>query len=478
MDTIVKEKSGLYIEQMYTGCLAEAAYYIESNGEAVVIDPMRETAPYLEKAAERGARIKYVFETHFHADFVSGHANLAHKTGAQIVYGPTAQTEFDSIIAVDGQEFEVGNVKFRLLHTPGHTLESSSYLLLDEEEKPYAVFTGDTLFIGEVGRPDLAQKGAELTIEDLAGMMYDSLRNKLMTLPDEVIVYPAHGAGSACGKNISDERWSTIGQQKLSNYALQPMSKEEFIPQVSTGILPPPQYFPKNAALNKQSLVDIDELLEQNTRALSVDEMLEKQAQGALVLDIRTKGEFVAGFVPGSLFIGLNGSFASWVGTLIEDLNQPIVIISPEGREREAALRLARVGYHNCVGYLKGGFAAWQASGRETDSIETIDAADFPAHFVLGESSVVDVRKPGEFASEHVEGAISYPLDFINAHLNDLDKNTPHFIHCLSGFRSVIAASILKREGYSQLVNVDGGFQGIAKTDIPRTDYVCPNSLN
>lgn len=477
MDTIVKEKSGLYVEQMYTGCLAEAAYYIESNGEAVVIDPMRETAPYIEKAAARGSRIKYVFETHFHADFVSGHVDLARKTGAQIVYGPTAKTEFDAIIAEDGQVFTVGDVKFQLLHTPGHTMESSCYLLTDEEEKPYAVFTGDTLFIGEVGRPDLAQKGADLTVEDLAGFMYDSLRNKLMTLPDEVIVYPAHGAGSACGKNISDERWSTIGQQKLTNYALQPMTKEEFIPQVSTGIMPPPQYFPKNAALNKQSLDDIDQLLEENTKAIGVDDLLKAQQEGALVLDTRGKLDFVAGFIPGSLFIGLDGSFASWAGTLIEDLNRPIVVVAPAGREREAALRLARVGYHNCVGYLEGGFDAWKATGRDIDTIETINASELPAHFTKGETSVVDVRKPGEYSAEHVDGAKHYALDFINAHLNELDKDTRHFLHCQSGFRSVIAASILKQQGYTDLVNVEGGFKGILETEIPVTDYVCPSTL-
>lgn len=477
MDTIVKEKAGLYVEQIYTGCLAEAAYYVESNGEAVVIDPMRETAPYIEKAQSRGAKIKYVFETHFHADFVSGHVDLARKTGAQIVYGPTAKTEFDTIVAEDGQEFKVGDVSFKLLHTPGHTMESSCYLLFDEESKPYAVFTGDTLFIGEVGRPDLAQKGASLTVEDLAGMMYDSLRNKLMTLPDEVIVYPAHGAGSACGKNISDERWSTIGQQKLSNYALQPMTREEFIPKVSTGIMPPPQYFPKNAALNKQSLEDLDEILEQHEQALSVDEVLAAQQRGALILDTRGKLDFVAGFIPGSLFIGLDGSFASWAGTLIEDLNREIVLVAPEGRESEAALRLARVGYHNCIGYLKGSFAAYQATGKEVDTIETIDASELPAQMKAGETSIVDVRKPGEYTAEHVDGATHYPLDFINAHLNDLDKNTKHYLHCQSGFRSVIAASILKQQGYTNLINVEGGYKGILQTDIPVTDYVCPSTL-
>lgn len=477
MDTIVKEKSGLYIEQLYTDCLAEAAYYIESNGEAVVIDPMRETSPYVEKAAARGAKIKYVFETHFHADFVSGHVDLARKTGAQIVYGPTAKTEFDTIIAVDGQTFTVGNVKFKLLHTPGHTLESSCYVLFDEEESPHAVFTGDTLFIGEVGRPDLAQKGASITIEDLAGMMYDSLRNKLMTLPDDVIVYPAHGAGSACGKNISDERWSTIGQQKLTNYALQPMTKEEFIPQVSIGIMPPPQYFPKNAALNKQSLGDLDEILEQHATGMGVAALLDAQQKGALVLDTRSKLDFVAGFIPGSLFIGLDGSFASWAGTLIEDLNRPIVLVAPAGREREAALRLARVGYHNCVGYLDGGFDAWKASGGEIDSIETISSSELPAHLVKGETSIIDVRKPGEYTAEHVEDATHYPLDFINAHLNTLDKDTKHYLHCQSGFRSVIAASILKQQGYTNLVNIDGGYTGILETDVPVTDYVCPSTL-
>lgn len=476
MNSIISPKTGLFVEQMYTGCLAEAAYYVESNGEVAIIDPMRETAPYVAKAAERGAKIKYIFETHFHADFVSGHVDLAKRTGAEIIYGPTAETAYDTIQAVDGQEFILGDVKFKVLHTPGHTPESSSYLLFDEEGKEYAVFTGDTLFIGEVGRPDLAQKSGEITERDLAGWLYDSLRNKLMVLPDHVIVYPAHGAGSACGKNISKERWSTIGQQKQTNYALQPMEKEAFIDVVTEGIMPPPQYFGKNAALNKLGYHDIDELLKNNTRSIGLSELDEAVENGAIILDTRHKDAFCEAHIPGSMFIGLDGSFAPWVGTLIEDLGQAIVLIADKGREEEAVLRLARVGYHNALGYLKGGLDTWKSAGRETAEIPCISAAAFTKLHQEGKAIVIDSRKPGEYESEHITGAVSYPLDFIHSHLNELDKSGTQYLHCASGYRSVIACSILQGQGYNNIVNVLDGIKGSIQAGIKTETKACANS--
>ena len=464
--------NAFYLEQMYTGCLAEAAYYIESEGEVAIIDPMRETEPYISKAAERGAKIKYIFETHFHADFVSGHVDLAKRTGATIIYGPGAQTGYDTTVAIDGQEFRVGALTFRVLHTPGHTPESSSYLLLDNEKKPYAVFTGDTLFIGEVGRPDLAIK-SDLSREDLAGLLYDSLRNKLMVLPDDVLVYPAHGAGSACGKNISDERFSTIGVQKHTNYALQPMTKEEFIEQVTVGILPPPQYFAKAAALNKNGYADIDHLLEERTIPLQIDELLHAQKQGAIVLDTRTAQEFGEGHIPDSIFIGLDGSFASWVGTLIEDLKQPIIVITEPGREREAVLRLARVGYNNALGYLEGGITSWTEAGRILDKISSINAEELELEMGSADISILDVRRPGEYEVNHVLGAHSFPLDFILGHFDVYPKDQKHFIHCRSGYRSMVAASLMKKEGYKHLINIAGGMLGIEKTQIPRYISSC-----
>lgn len=472
----VSEKNSLYVEQMYTGCLAEAAYYVESKGEVAIIDPMRETEPYMQKAAERGAKIKYIFETHFHADFVSGHIDLAKRTGASIIYGPTAETAYDTITAKDGQEFKLGDLIFKVLHTPGHTPESSTYLLYDHKGKEYAAFTGDTLFIGEVGRPDLAQKSVSLTVEDLAGWLYDSLRNKIMTLPDHVIVYPAHGAGSACGKNISDERWSTIGEQKATNYALQPMSREEFIKTVSSGIMPPPQYFGKNAKLNKTGYVDIDEVLKNNTKSLNLEEVDKAIANGAIILDTRSKQAFSDAHIPNSLFIGLDGSFASWVGTLIENLEQPIVVITEKGREEEAILRLARVGYHNSLGYVEGGVESWRKDGRELANIKCISAEDFVHQYKQANATIVDVRKPGEYRAEHMVDAISYPLDFINQHLGDLDKSKTQFVHCATGFRSVIACSILQQKGYANLVNVEGGIKKAIELGVETTDYVCPST--
>ncbi|MFN3341421.1 MAG: MBL fold metallo-hydrolase [Flavobacteriales bacterium] len=462
------------IEQLYTNCLAEAAYYIESEGEAVIIDPLRETDPYTKKAAENNSKIKYILETHFHADFVSGHIDLSKKTGATIVYGPTAQPAFTCHIAKDGEVLKVGKITITVLHTPGHTPESVSYLLKDENGKEHALFTGDTLFIGDVGRPDLAVK-SDLTEKDLAGMLYDSLREKIMTLPDAVIVYPAHGAGSACGKNIGKETYSTLGEQKKNNYALQPMSREEFIKEVTTGILPAPQYFAKNAALNKGGYDSIDVVIERGNKALTIDAFATEIANGALVLDVRKKEDFATGYIPGALFIGLDGQFAVWVGALIKDLTQAIVLICDEGREEEAVLRLARVGYDNCKGFLQGGFSTWKNSGKAIAVIEQIKPENLAKAYAT--ASIIDVRKPGEFEAEHVENAISLPLDFIAEKMNVLDKNKHYFVHCKSGYRSMIAVSILKANGITNLVDVIGGYDAIAKTEVPVTAFVCPSTL-
>ncbi len=463
------------IEQLYTKCLAEAAYYIESKGEVAIIDPLRETEPYIEMAELNGAKIKYIFETHFHADFVSGHVDLAKKTGAKIIYGPKANPNYEVIVAEDNQEFKIGKITIKVLHTPGHTPESSTYLLIDESGKEHAIFTGDTLFLGDVGRPDLAIK-SDLTQEDLAGMLYDSLRNRIMTLPDDVIVYPGHGAGSACGKNMSSETVGTLGEQKKNNYALRAdMTKDEFIEEVTTGILPPPQYFPKNALMNKMGYDSFDEVLDKGNRALELNEFMKEVEEGALILDVRTQGEFIKGFIPNSLFIGLNGTFAMWVGALIEDLNQKIVLITPEGKEEETVTRLARVGYDNTVGFLKGGIKTYEAAGNKLNAIKSISAEEVAQHF--GEYEIVDVRKPGEFTSEHVENAIHYALDYMNENLNKLDKHTTYHVHCASGYRSVIAISLLMQNGYTNLVDIDGGFAALKKTNIPRTAYICPSTL-
>ncbi len=467
----------MYVEQLYTGCLAEAAYYIESNGEAAIIDPLRETEPYIEMAESRGAKIKYVFETHFHADFVSGHIDLANKTGATIVYGPTANPSYDVYVGKDDEEFMIGDVKIKLLHTPGHTPESSTFLLIDENGKDNAIFTGDTLFLGDVGRPDLAIK-SDVTERDLACMLFDSLRNKLMPLADDVIVYPGHGAGSACGKNMSSETVGTLGDQKKTNYALRAdMTKDEFCDEVLDGIAPPPQYFPKNAMMNKTGYKSIDDIYNDSVVALELDEF-ESNMSSALILDTRTHTDFVNGFIPGSISIGINGSFAVWVGALIEDLHQKMLVIADEGREEEVVLRLARVGYDNCIGYLKGGFETWKNSGKEIDTIESISATDLKARQEVNGGQIVDVRKPGEYTAEHVEDAISYPLDYINQHLGELDKDKEQLVHCKSGYRSVIATSILKKNGYKKVVDVAGGFQAIAENgSLPITAYVCPSTL-
>lgn len=469
------------VEQIYTGCLAEAAYYIESEGEAVIIDPLRETKPYLEKLAENGSKLKYIFETHFHADFVSGHIDLAEKTGATIVYGPTASTTFDIHQAKDGEVLQLGKVSFKVLHTPGHTPESTTYLLKDEEGEDFAIFTGDTLFIGDVGRPDLAQKSGEVTQEDLAGWLYDSLREKIMTLSDEVIVYPGHGAGSACGKNMSKETWDTLGRQKQNNYALRAdMSKEEFIREVTAGLMPPPQYFAKNAKMNKSGYDSIDEVLERGATPLSPDELeMVVEAEGALVLDVRNEQVFKDGFIPNSIFIGIDGSFAPWVGALIPDLKQAIVLVTPEGREEEVVTRLARVGYDNTLGYLKGGIEAWKAAGKELDTIESIDAAELAKRMEADQvDHLLDVRKPTEFISQHALVAENIPLDYINNNMHRLNPQDTYYLHCGGGYRSMVFASILRARGFEHLVDIKGGWKAIeAEANIAKTDFACPTSI-
>ena len=466
----------MYVKQLYTGCLAEAAYYIESNGEAAIIDPMRETEPYTTLAEDRGAKIKYIFETHFHADFVSGHIDLAKKSGATIVYGPTANPSYNVHVGTDNEEFKIGNATIRLLHTPGHTPESSTYLLIDENGKNEAIFTGDTLFLGDVGRPDLAIK-SDVTEKDLAGMLYDSLRNKIMPLEDNLTVYPGHGAGSACGKNMSKETIGNLGGQKQNNYALRAdMTKEEFVAEVLDGIAPPPQYFPKNAMLNKTGYISIDDIMTKGNVALSIEDL--ENEKDALILDTRTQKEFIQGFIPNSIFIGLNGQFAVWVGNLIENLNQKIIIIADEGKEQEACLRLARVGYDNCIGYLKGGFATWKNTNKPIETIKSISAEELEQLNNDSKITIVDARKTNEYNAQHIDGAISYPLDYINSHLNELDKEETQYLHCAGGYRSVIAISILRKEGYNNIIDVAGGSSAIFKnTQLPTTEFVCPSTM-
>ena len=466
------------IEQIYTGCLAEAAYYIESNGEAAIIDPLREVGPYIEKALDNKADIKYVLETHFHADFVSGHIDLAKKTGAKIVYGPTAQPNFDAHIAKDNEELKLGNVIIKVLHTPGHTMESSTFLLIDENGKEHAIFTGDTLFIGDVGRPDLAVK-SDLTREDLASHLYDSLRNKIMPLPDDVIVYPGHGAGSACGKNLSKETTDTLGNQKMFNYALRPeMSKEEFIKEVTEGLVEPPQYFPKNAIMNKMGYESIDQVLDRGGIPLDPKQFLNLvERNGALILDTRPSASYIKSHIPNSIWIGIDDNFAPWVGALIPDLQQKIVFLADKGREEEVVVRLARVGYDNALGYLDGGIDAWIKAGQETDHLESIHAEEFKNRFEKEHPHVLDVRKASEYDSQHVEGAVNFPLDFINKNMDQIDNHQKYYLHCQGGYRSVIASSILKARGFNLLVNVEGGFNAIKKTHLNVTDYKEPVSM-
>lgn len=468
------------IEQIYTGCLAQGAYYIESDGEAVVIDPLREVAPYILKAEKAGAKIKYIFETHFHADFVSGHLDLAQKTGAKIVYGPLADPSFPAHIAGDGEVFTVGKLSFTVLHTPGHTMESSCYLLKDENGKDIGLFSGDTLFIGDVGRPDLAQKAAHMTKEQLAGLLYHSLREKIMPLADDIIVYPAHGAGSACGKNMSKETTDTLGHQKRVNYALQTeLSEQAFIQQVTEGLAAPPTYFPINVMMNKEGYESIDIVMERGKHALSPDAFeVAANETGALLLDTRDPQSFAGGFIPMSVNIGIDGNFAPWVGALILDATQPILLVSDEGREEEVITRLARVGYDNTIGYLKGGFAAWQQAGKETDTIVSLAADALPTELGKENIPIIDVRKENEFQSEHVEGALNLPLDTINDHFSQLDKKNKYIIHCAGGYRSMIFASILKSRGFDNLVDIQGGFAAIKERGkLKTTAFVCPSTL-
>ncbi|MEX2597730.1 MAG: rhodanese-like domain-containing protein [Salibacteraceae bacterium] len=450
------------IEQIYTGCLAEAAYYIESNGEAAIIDPLREVEPYIEMAKERGATIKYVLETHFHADFVSGHLDLAKKTGAKIVYGPTAKPNFDAHIAKDGELLPLGDINIKVLHTPGHTMESSTFLVQDEKGKPHSIYTGDTLFIGDVGRPDLAVK-TDLTQEDLAKHLYSSLRNKIMPLPDDVIVYPGHGQGSACGKNMSSETTDTLGNQKKTNYALRPdMSEEEFIKEVLTGLVAPPQYFPKNAVMNKMGYTSFDNVLSKGMKFLSIEAFKEQlKNEDTILIDTRHHSKFAEGFIPKSIFIGIDDNFAPWMGVLIENLEAPILMIADEGREEEVITRMARVGYDNPIGFLKGGVEAWIVDGNEVDNLKNVSPEALADAYREGSSKVLDVRKKSEFDSQHLEGAVNFPLDFIYKNLDQLDASQPYTVHCAGGYRSVAAASIMKKFGIKNITNVLGGFNAM-----------------
>ena len=458
----------MIIEQIYTGCLSQGSYYIESQGESAIIDPLRETGPYIEKATKNNSQIKYVFETHFHADFVSGHISLAKETGATIVYGPKAETGFDALIAKDQQEFKIGDITLTVLHTPGHTMESTTYLLRDSSNKDVAIFSGDTLFLGDVGRPDLAQKSGKITQDDLAGILFESLRTKIIPLADDVLVYPAHGSGSACGKNLSKETVGTLGEQKKTNYALRAdMTKKEFISEVTDGLLPPPKYFPLNVKMNKEGYKDIDKVLKTGTTALDPDsfEKLANQNR-AIILDVRHQDDFAKEHIPQSIFIGLDGGFAPWAGTMIGDITLPILLITPNGREEETVTRLARVGFDNTLGYLKGGLKVWKKDKRVTDSINCIGAEKFFELDKNGGLDIFDLRKQGEYASEHIPFSQNIPLDVINQNMNLLPKVSPFYIHCAGGYRSMIAASILKSRGIHNFIDVKGGLGAIKKTGI------------
>lgn len=471
------------VEQLYTGCLAQGAYYIESDGEAAIIDPLREIQPYITMANQRGAKIRYIFETHFHADFVSGHVDLARETGAAIIYGPTSmKTGFKATIAHDGQEFPLGKARIRLIHTPGHTLESSCYLLINEAGNPEAIFTGDTLFIGDVGRPDLAQHVvAELSPKILASHLYDSLRNKIMPLPDSIVVYPAHGAGSACGKNMSEETTDTLGHQKRTNYALQPdLTRAQFIEQVLSGLTPPPGYFPKNVLMNIQGYEPIDEVLDRGKRALDPDafEWIASDPN-TLVLDTRHATTFGQGFIPGSINIGIDGNFAVWAGTLIPDIQQAILIIADLGREQEAITRLARVGYDHTIGFLQGGFDAWKQQGKPIDTITSVSAEALALLLKSAPATrVLDVRKQSEYESEHLVDATNIPLDYINEYMHTIDPDTTYYVHCAGGYRSMTFISILRARGFRHLINVDGGFVALKRTGKARlSKYVPPVTM-
>lgn len=466
------------IEQIYTGCLAQGAYYITSSGEAAIIDPLRETKPYMDKLQKDGVQLKYIFETHFHADFVSGHLDLAKSTGAAIVYGPTAKPEFAFISAKDNEVFKVGDITITALHTPGHTMESTTYLLKDENGKDHCIFSGDTLFLGDVGRPDLAQKAAHLTQDELAGLLYESLNSKIMPLADDVIVYPAHGAGSACGKNMMKETVDTLGNQKRVNYALNQPNKEAFVKAVTDGLLPPPAYFGLNVAMNKKGYESFETVLNNGMRALTPDEFeIAAESTGALILDTRDNTIFYKGFIPQSVNIGLNGDFAPWVGALIADVNQPILLVTDVGFEEEAVTRLSRVGFDNVLGHLKGGFSAWLQSGKQADIVDRITAAQFAKEVVIGKDKVIDVRKETEYAAEHVEEAYNRPLAAINDWIKDINPGEHFFIHCAGGYRSMIASSILQARGYRNFTEVEGGFKAISETGVPKTDFVCQSKV-
>ncbi|MBL7920695.1 MAG: MBL fold metallo-hydrolase [Bacteroidia bacterium] len=466
------------VEQIYTGCLAQGAYYIESNGEAAIIDPLREVKPYIDMASNRGAKIKYIFETHFHADFVSGHLDLCKKTGAPIVYGPNANPEFEFISAKDGEIFKIGNVKIKVLHTPGHTMESTCYLLIDENGKEHSLFSGDTLFLGDVGRPDLAQKSASMTQDELAGLLYDSLNKKIMPLADDVIVYPAHGAGSACGKNMMKETVDTLGNQKKMNYALNQPNKETFVKAVTDGLTPPPGYFGMNVAMNKKGIESFDSVFEKGMNALSAKKLEELVVMTeALVLDVRDAADFQKGFIPRSINIGLHGDFAPWVGSLIVDVKQPLILVTKVGEEEESVTRLARVGFDNVIGYLDGGFESWTSAGKEIDAVNRITASQFKAELKVGETIVLDARRDSEYAAEHVEEAFSRPLGDINNWFKTVDDSKPFYIHCAGGYRSMIASSILKARGIHNFKEIEGGFKAIAESGVPKTDFVCQTKL-
>jgi glyoxylase-like metal-dependent hydrolase (beta-lactamase superfamily II)/rhodanese-related sulfurtransferase len=467
------------LEQIYTGCIAHAAYYLESNGEAAIFDPLREVQPYIDKALSNNATIKYVFETHFHADFVSGHLDLANKTDAKIVYGPTAKPGFEAIVAEDNQVFNIGNCQVKVLHTPGHTMESTTYLIIDEQGKAHGIITGDTLFIGDVGRPDLAQHViSDLTEDKLAGYLFDSLRNKIMPLSDDLIVYPNHGAGSACGKKMSKETTDTLGNQKRTNYALRAdMTKEEFKKELLTGLTTPPGYFPKNVLMNIQGYESLDTIMDRGNNPLSAEAFeLAANETGALMIDTRSAEEFANGFIPNSINIGIDGNFAMWVGEMITDIKQEILLISEPGREEESIIRLSRVGYDNTIGYLKDGFDTWKKSNKEIDVISRITAEEFESRYALS-PIVIDVRKQSEYESEHVVGAINIPLNQINQKFSEFPIDQAFILHCAGGYRSMIASSILKSRGIEQFVDVIGGMTDILKTNIPKTEYICPTTL-
>ncbi|UEQ76618.1 MBL fold metallo-hydrolase [Chryseobacterium arthrosphaerae] len=466
------------IEQIYTGCLAQGAYYITSAREAAIIDPLRETQPYIERLKEENVQLKYIFETHFHADFVSGHLDVSRKTHAPIVYGPTANPEFEAIIAADGQLFEVGDVKIKVLHTPGHTLESTCYLLIDENGSETALFSGDTLFLGDVGRPDLAQKGAQMTQEELAGLLYESLYHKILPLHDDITVYPAHGAGSACGKNMQKETVDTLGNQKKTNYALNQKDKESFIKEVTDGLLPPPAYFRMNVMMNKKGYHSFDEVLSQGLHAL-VPEQFEEiaEASGALILDVRNNRTFAKGFIPQSVNIGLDGDFAPWVGALIADVSQPIVLVTEKGDEEEAVTRLSRVGFDHVLGFLKGGFEAWVKAWKETDSVSRISAGQFEKEISGKEVKIIDIRRESEYIAEHIHEAYNKPLAYINEWIHELQPQEHFYMHCGSGYRSTMAASILQARGYRNFTEIEGGFKAIASTSVPKSDFVCQTKI-